>query len=110
MRGVAASTGTGKSWRARSACFCCSEVQAMYPRPPRISSVIEIDTVRRRAREATRTTRSLADLAVPFRSGLKSIDRLLHSRFPTAAKRLVKADNGQQPGKLGLPQRILRLE
>src|SRR5258705_13454554 len=111
MRGVAASTGTGRSGRARfAACFCCSDVQAMYPRPPRISSVIVIETVRRRAREATRATRSPAAFAVSFNSGLKSINRPFHLRLPAAPQRLVQADDREQSGKLGLPQHVFRLE
>src|ERR1700681_4039732 len=98
MRGVAASTGTGRSRFARLlAFFGSSDIQVMWPRPPRISSVIAIETVRRRARDATRTTRSPAAFAVSFKSGLKSIDRLLHFRLPTPAQRLGQAADRQQP-------------
>src|ERR1700736_5357055 len=104
MRGVAAKTGTGRSGGPfLVAFFCCNDAEVMYPRPPRIRSVIVIDTVRRRAREATLTTPSPATFAVSFKSGLKSIDRPLHSRLPTAPQCLVQADNREQPRELGLP-------
>ena len=72
--------------------------------------MIVIETVRRRAREAMRATRALAAFAVSFKSGLKSIDRPLHSRLPAAAQRLLQADERKQPGKLCLPKRIFRLK
>src|ERR1700679_499844 len=69
-------------------------------------------TVRRP--RATGAPRSLSAFAVSsksdFKSGLKSIDRLLHLRLPAAPQRLVKADDRQQSSKLRLPQRIFRLE
>src|ERR1700687_5175398 len=111
MRGVAASTGPGRARFARwLAFFGSSDIQVMWPRPPRISSVIAIETVRRRARDATRTTRSPAAFAVSLKSGLKSIDRLLHFRFPTAPQRLVQSEDREQPRKLPLPQQIFRLK
>ena len=58
------------------------------------------DTIRR---PMPRATRLPAVFASSFASGLKSIDRLLHPRLPAAAKRLIKADDREQPGQLGLP-------
>src|SRR6202022_1001190 len=111
MRGVAASTGTGRSRFARLLPFFgSSDIQVMWPSPPRIRSVIVIETVRRRAREATRATRSPAAFAVSFKSGLKSIDRPLHPRLPTAPQRLVQTDIRKQPRELCLPQQIFRLK
>ena len=65
-----------------------------------MSSVIVIETVRRRAREATRPTRLPAGFPLASKSGLKSIDRPLYPRLPATPQRLVQADDGKQAGKL----------
>jgi hypothetical protein len=69
-----------------------------------------METVRRRAPEATRATPSPAALAFSLRSGLKSIRRAFRPWRPTAAQCLIETDDRQQPGKLVLGQQIFSLK
>ena len=83
------------------------EQPVSVPRPPRIRSVINSDTLRL---STERTTLVLPAFAVSFNSGLKSIRGPFHPRLPAAPQRLIEADDCLQPRELRLHQGIFSLK